>query len=243
MYIQFIINAFLCLIGIQCCSSQKLDYPIYYAEDICDGTVSVGSEPHNSSLIIKLMKNNSSREIKSCKVSIRSTSSHKININTKHVIEAYQSHNLDSRNTITITELNDKRRVNIDFNGLGDDMYLVITAYKEIKDDEKCPKNYFLCDQNKCIHTIFRCDSYVNCIYDENELECALDITPGETILVTIILAIICSLFGTTCLLSSYVYYMYYRKREGLLDSKQISYGTINTSVPNSVQTSLKVFK
>ncbi|CAG2168013.1 unnamed protein product, partial [Oppiella nova] len=91
---------------------------------------SVGSEPHNSSLIIKLMKNNSSREIKSCKVSVRSTSSHKININTKHVIEAYQSHNLDSRNTITITELNDKRRVNIDFNGLGDDMYLVITAYK-----------------------------------------------------------------------------------------------------------------
>jgi hypothetical protein len=59
--------------------------------------------------------------------------------------------------------------------------------------------------------------------------------------LMKIILGILCSLFGTSCLLSSFVYLKYYKKRKGLMDTKQILYGTVNASVsPNS---SLKIYR
>ena len=79
------------------------------------------------------------------------------------------------------------------------------------------------------------------CIY--HSLTSLLDLTPGNTILLTIILSILIALLGTTCLLSSYLYYRYYRKNDPLLDKKQIIYGTVDTRVPVSVQHSMKVYK
>ncbi|CAG2107425.1 unnamed protein product [Medioppia subpectinata] len=244
---SIIIIAILCAINISWCLTQKLQYPIYYAEDICNETITMGTEPGNSSFVVKLTKNSQSKLITYCMVAVRLSTGtdHRVHVNTKHVIDAYKKINANSRNTITVTELSDGRHVDIEFNGLGDDIELVVTTYLEIDDDEKCPKHYFLCDINKCIHEIYRCDSYVNCLSDESDIECAYDITPNETMLITIILAIVGSLFGTTCLLSSYLYLTYYRKRESLLDSKQLNYGTINNSLSpvQSCQHSFTIIK
>ncbi|XP_054157825.1 uncharacterized protein LOC128956165 [Oppia nitens] len=231
----------------------KHDYPIYYAEDLCDSKIMLGSDPLNSSLIIKLLKHNSSTAglslIKiACKVTIESTTGgdHKVNINSKSMIDAYRSqHHLNSHNSIVITEYNDRRKVTIEFNGLGDDLQLIITTYREIgdDDDDDCPKHYFLCEPRKCIHDIYRCDSYINCQFDESQLSCSVELTPDNQTLLSIISGIVLSLLGTSCLLTSYIYIVYYKEREArLLDSKQLLYGTINTMSPR-IQHSLKVYK
>ena len=109
--------------------SFMVNYMLDFAEDVCDEKIIIGSEPNNSSLIIKLLKNNSSKTIKSCKVEIESTNDHKIHINVKHMIDSYKAMDLKSQNTIKIGNSNENRVAIIQFDRLGDDINLVVTSY------------------------------------------------------------------------------------------------------------------
>lgn len=46
------------------------------------------------------------------------------------MIDSFRELESKSQNSITFTKLNSDRRLVIEFNGLGDDIHIVVTAYK-----------------------------------------------------------------------------------------------------------------